>query len=196
MCAIEDMLSTLEDDISRRTGQAVKRQREALGLSLRTLASRSGISPSMISDIERGSKSPTVVTLARLAEALGVGAGSLVDGGPQAASRIRVLRQGEQPTGEQPAPWSAMAPRMPGSRVDFVSYRIPPATVLGPTPAHEAGTVEHLHVATGIVRVSVGGEVVDLAVGDSCSCRTDIEHSIENPNASTEALVYLVVERG
>ncbi len=190
------MLSTLEDEISQRTGRAVKRRREALGLSLRTLAAKSGISSSMISDIERGAKSPTVVTVVRLAEALGVGAGSLVDGGPEAATRIRVLRQGEQPTGENPAPWSTMAPRMPGSRVDFVSYRIPPATVLGPTPAHDSGTVEHLHVATGSVRVTVGDEVADLATGDSCSCRTDIQHSIENPHASDEALIYLVVERG
>jgi transcriptional regulator with XRE-family HTH domain len=32
----------------------VKQQREAASFSLRTLAARSGISPSMISDIERG----------------------------------------------------------------------------------------------------------------------------------------------
>ena len=189
------MLSTLEDDISRRTGHAVKQRREALGLSLRALAGRSGISSSMISDIERGAKSPTVVTVVRLAEALGVGAASLVDGGPGAAPRIRVQRRDEAAAGDQPAPWNNMVPGMTGSRIDFVRYRIPPATVLGPTPAHAPGTVEHLHVATGNVRVTVGDERADLLAGDSCSCRTDIRHAIENPDASAEALVYLVVER-
>ena len=35
----------------------------------------------MISDIERGTKSPTVTTVVRLAQALGVTAAVLIDGG-------------------------------------------------------------------------------------------------------------------
>ena len=74
-------MSTIENDISLRTGRAVKQHREAAGFSLRMLATRSGISPSMISDIERGTKSPTVTTMVRLADALGVSAAALIDGG-------------------------------------------------------------------------------------------------------------------
>ena len=69
---MEHMLSTLEDEVSLRMGRAVKQRREAAGFSLRMLAARSGISSSMISDIERGTKSPTVSTMLRLADALGV----------------------------------------------------------------------------------------------------------------------------
>lgn len=188
-------MSTLEDDVNLRTGRAVKHQREALGFSLRTLAARSGISSSMISDIERGAKSPTVVTVVRLAEALGVSAAALVDGGAGSMPRIRVLRRGEGAGGEHPAPWQSLGPAAPGSRIDFVRYRIPPATVLGPTAAHAAGTVEHMHVAAGTVRVTVGDETADLAAGDSCSCRTDVTHVIENPDPAAEASIYLIVER-
>ena len=95
MCTMKDMVSTLEDEISLRTGRAVKQQREAAGFSLRVLAARSGISSSMISDIERGTKSPTVTTVVRLAQALGVSAAALIDGGADPAPRIRVLRRGE-----------------------------------------------------------------------------------------------------
>jgi transcriptional regulator with XRE-family HTH domain len=196
MCAMEDMLSTLEDEINLRTGRAVKQQREALGFSLRELAARSGISSSMISDIERGAKSPTVITVVRLAQALGVSAGALVDSGASELSRIRVLRRGEGVGGEHPARWESLAPVAPGSRIDFVRYEIPPSTVLGPSTAHAPGTVEHMHVATGIVRVTVGEETAELAAGDSCSCRTDVPHAIENPDPSAEALIYLIVERG
>ena len=87
-------MSTIENDISVRTGRAVKQQRDAAGFSLRMLAARSGISPSMISDIERGAKSPTVTTVVRLAQALGVSAAALIDGGTGPAPRIRVLRRG------------------------------------------------------------------------------------------------------
>jgi transcriptional regulator with XRE-family HTH domain len=194
---MEDMLSTLEDDdVSLRTGRAVKQRREALGLSLRVLAARSGISASMISDIERGTKSPTVVTVVRLAQALGVGAAALVDGGAGPAPRINVLRHDEGAGGEHPARWKNLGPASADSRIDFVRFQIPPSTSLGPAAAHAPGTVEHMHVAAGSVRVTVGDETAELAAGDSCSCRTDVPHEVVNPDPSAEALVYVIVERG
>jgi transcriptional regulator with XRE-family HTH domain len=193
---MKDIMSTLEDEISRRTGRAVKQQREAAGFSLRVLAARSGISSSMISDIERGAKSPTVTTLVRIAQALAVTAAVLIDGGTGPARRIRVLRRGEGKGGEHPARWESLGPAAPGSRIDFVRYQIPPSTALGPSAAHAPGTVEHMHVATGTVRVTVGDETAELSAGDSCSCRTDAPHGVENPDPSAEALIYLIVERG
>ena len=196
MCTMEDMVSTLEDKVSLRTGRAVKQQREAAGLSLRMLAARSGVSSSMISDIERGTKSPTVTTMVRLAQALGVSVAALIDGGAGPAPRIRVLRRGEGAGGEHPARWQSLGTAVPGSRIDFVRYQVPPSTVLGPSSAHAPGTVEHMHVAIGTVRVTVGDETAELAAGDSCSCRTDAPHGVENPDPSVEALIYLIVERG
>jgi transcriptional regulator with XRE-family HTH domain len=193
---MEDMLSTLEDEVSLRVGRAVKQQREAIGFSLRMLAARSGISASMISDIERGAKSPTVTTVVRLAQALGASAAALIDGGTGLSPRIRVLRRGEGAGGEHPARWQSLGPAAPGSRIDFVRYQIPPSTALGPAAAHTPGTVEHMHVAAGTVRVTVGDETTELSEGDSCSCRTDAPHEVENPDPSAEALIYLIVERG
>lgn len=190
------MLSTIENDINLRTGRAVKQQREAAGFSLRVLAARSGISSSMISDIERGTKSPTVITVVRLAEALGVSAALLIEGRAGPAPRIRILRRGEGAGGEQPARWETLGPGAPGSRIDFVRYQIPPSTILGPAASHAPGTVEHMHVAAGTVRVTVGEETAELVAGDSCSCRTDAPHGMENPDPSAEALIYLIVERG
>ena len=184
-------MSTFEDEISLRTGRAVKQQREAAGFSLRALAARSGISSSMISDIERGAKSPTVTTIVRLAEALGVSAAALLGEGTGPASR-----RGEGAGGEHPARWTSLGPAGPGSRIDFVRYQIPPSTVLVPSAAHASGTVEHMHVAAGTVRVTVGDETAELAAGDSCSCRTDAPHGVENADSSVEALIYLIVERG
>ena len=188
-------MSTTEDEISVRTGRAVKQQRDMAGFSLRELAARSGISASMISDIERGTKSPTVTTVVRIAEALGASASALIDGG-SGPPRILVLRRGEGAGGEHPASWEALAPETRGSRINFVRYRIPPSTALGPSAAHASGTIEHMNVASGTVRITVGDEVAELSAGDSCSCRTDAAHGIENPDPSAEALIYLILERG
>jgi transcriptional regulator with XRE-family HTH domain len=192
---MKDAMSTIDDEVSLRTGRTVKQRREATGFSLRELAARSGVSASMISDIERGTKSPTVTTVVRLAQALGVSAAALVDGGAEPAPRIRVLRCGEGAGGENPARWDSLGPASSGSRIDFVRYQIPPSTILGPAAAHPPGTVEHMHVAAGAVRVTVGDETAELTAGDSCSCRTDAPHGVENPDPSAEALIYLIVER-
>ncbi len=188
-------IENVDEEVCRRTGEAVRQRREALGLSLRTLAARSGISPSMISEVERGAKAPTVVTLVRLAEALGTAAASLLDAAADAPTRIRLLRKDAAPGGRKPAPWTTLAPGIDGSRIDIVRYRLPPAAVLGPTAGHAAGTLEHLHLESGALRVTVGDESVDLAAGDSCSCRTDVAHTIENLDRRREAAFSLVVER-
>ncbi|MCX6879534.1 MAG: helix-turn-helix transcriptional regulator [Verrucomicrobia bacterium] len=50
----------------------LKQRREAMGWSQRTLATRAGLDPKTVSLIERGDRSPTLFTLALLAEAMGV----------------------------------------------------------------------------------------------------------------------------
>jgi transcriptional regulator with XRE-family HTH domain len=45
------------------------------GLSLRSLATSAGFSPSFVSQVENGQTSPSIASLARLAHALGLGLG-------------------------------------------------------------------------------------------------------------------------
>src|SRR5687768_16188179 len=51
-------------------GRRVKALREAMDLSLRELAERSGVSAPMLSQVERGETSPTLQTAARIAAGL------------------------------------------------------------------------------------------------------------------------------
>ena len=57
-------------DLSVIVGQAVRRQRQIAGISLRKLAELSGISSAMVSRIENGQVSPSLTTLEALADAL------------------------------------------------------------------------------------------------------------------------------
>jgi transcriptional regulator with XRE-family HTH domain len=94
---MENSVSTKADNISARVARAIKRRREELGLTLRDLASQSGVSASMISDIERDAKSPTISTLDALAQALGLPMSALTDSAAPLASRIHVVRAAERP---------------------------------------------------------------------------------------------------
>ena len=61
---------------TRRVGQRIRTIRVGAGLTLETLAERTGMTPARISRVERGVQSPTVNTLERLADGLGVDLGS------------------------------------------------------------------------------------------------------------------------
>ena len=191
-------MSTITNNISTRVGRAVKARREELKLTLRALASRSGISSSMISDIERGEKSPTISTLSTLATALGTPISVLLDRPMPTTRCIQVVRGSnrnsyvDRTTG---ARRQSFGPAIAGSKVRFMRYAVPPHTTAGPFPAHEIGTIEHIHVAAGAVRVAVGDDAVSLKAGDSCSCFADAMHLFDNARGNVEALIYLVVEQ-
>src|SRR6266516_615508 len=68
-----------ESNLNQRIAQRVRELRAAQGLSLDALASKSGVSRSMISLIERGESSPTAVVLEKLAAGLGVTLPALFD---------------------------------------------------------------------------------------------------------------------
>jgi transcriptional regulator with XRE-family HTH domain len=66
-------------DIRVRLGQNVRRLREEKGWSQEEYADRAGIHRTYVSDIERGRRNPTVTVVEKLAKALEVEAGRLLD---------------------------------------------------------------------------------------------------------------------
>src|SRR5258705_12077472 len=99
---MEDTVS----DLNQRIAERVRELRAAQGLSLDALASKSGVSRSMISLIERGESSPTAVVLERLAAGLGVTLAALFDTLAVAAQVPRGpgARRDDQPPWQDPAP--------------------------------------------------------------------------------------------
>ena len=59
-------------DMRRLVGDNCARIRKERGLTQEELAERSGLTQQYLSDLERGKRNPTIVTLYELAQALGV----------------------------------------------------------------------------------------------------------------------------
>ncbi len=59
-------------------GRAVRRRREALGLTLEQLAERSALSPNYIGTVENGRRDPSLSTVLALAKGLRIPAGELL----------------------------------------------------------------------------------------------------------------------
>jgi len=188
---------TSKDKVSERVAQAIKARRERVGLTLRGLATRSGVSPSMISDVERGAKSPTVSTLAALTDALEIPISALFEDPAQRSRRIHVSRATKRSQIVDPgsgAKRDSYRPALSASKVEFVRYVVPARTQAGPFAAHAEGTIEHLHVAAGSIRVMFGSDTALLKAGDCCTCIADATHAFDNSESDVEALMYIVVE--
>ena len=67
------------DALAQRIGARVKQERAALGWSLDRLAAQSGVSRRMLVNVEQGATNPSIATLLRLSDALGIGLPELVD---------------------------------------------------------------------------------------------------------------------
>src|SRR3954447_8716572 len=60
----------VRDATASAVGPRIRALREAMGLSLRDLAQRSGVSAPMLSQVERGETSPTLASAAKIAAGL------------------------------------------------------------------------------------------------------------------------------
>ena len=188
-------LSPIDDNVLTRIAQAIRRRREDMGLTVRALASRSGVSASMISDVERALKSPTISTLAALSNALEMPLSTLVES--REPTRMRVVKASERQWLVEPdtgAKRDRFVPTVAGSEVEFLRYVVPAHTLAGPFPAHAPGTIEHVYLAAGAVRITLGNDIAQLEAGDSCSCYADLPHGFDNREGDIPAELMIVVE--
>lgn len=173
--------------------ERVRNLRKTKGWTLEQLATVSGVSRSMLSQIERGAANPTLGVAHRIAQAFGLSLGQLVDA-PGANARIDVVRAGDQSAlfrDDAQCRIRTLSPLNLEKEVEFYEVTLKPNGVLESAP-HYAGTREFLTVEEGAVRLESGSESSDLARGDSAHYPADIAHRIANAGADN-AVLFLVV---
>ena len=181
--------------ISRTIGRRVRTARTELGWTLDQLAARSGVSRRMLINVEQGVTNPSIATLLRLSDALGIGLPALVDTADDGAEAVVVHR-----AGDVPPMWTSDA----GGSAVMVAGTTPPDVSelwdwrLGPgddyrSEAHRAGTRELIHVLTGTVVLVVGDAEHRLRAGDSASFDGGVAHSYRNASDSRPARFSLAV---
>lgn len=181
------------DDISRHVCQRVLELRQSRGWSLDVLSRASGVSRSMLSQIERKQANPTLAVTARIAGALGMSMAELVEQAApstgieliRATDRTAVFREDENCT------IRTLSPLHLEKDVELYELRLHPESALKSAP-HFEGTREFLTVQKGRVIVLSDTHEAELAKGDSASYRADVTHQIRNPGR-TEAIAFLVV---
>ena len=186
-------------DHELNVGPRVRALREAMELSLRELAVRSGVSAQMLSQVERGETSPTLALAARIATGLELTLSQLLrldEGGT-----VTVVRSEDRRAGGAAArghSYEILTPPLPGQRAEVSLHTLAPGTATGgpsDPPMHEPGSRETTVVTAGELRLVCDGAAHDLATGDAVTFDADLPHHFEN-HGRADARFLAVVAAG
>jgi XRE family transcriptional regulator, regulator of sulfur utilization len=181
-------------------GARVRALREAMSLSLRDLAERSGVSAPMLSQVERGETSPTLQVAARIAAGLDLRLSQLLrldEGGAVTVVRAAERRHGPR-GGRRGHSYEVLTPPLPGQRAELSRHTLSPGAVTGgpgDPPMHEPGSRETALVQCGTVVLACDGQRFELGAGDCVTFDADLPHHFENPGTE-EAELLAVVSAG
>jgi len=176
-------------------GARLRLERQRRRLSLHDLETRTGVSRSMLSEVERGSKVPTILVLDRIATGLDTSIARLL--GDERAARVVVLRRGEHDTAHDPSGWERriLSPVLPGVEFELMRTTIPAGVDAGEFAPHAPGSREYLAMERGALRLTLDGVEHELRAGDSIYYAGDCRHAFAN--AGREPCVYyLAMELG
>jgi transcriptional regulator with XRE-family HTH domain len=181
------------DPFNPPLGARVKELRATRGWSLDALAKASGVSRSMLSQIEREQANPTVAVTLRIARAFAMSLGDLLqmEGVTSAVNVIRADDHAYHYRSDKDCRIRTLSPLNLEKDVEIYEVGLEPGGALRSAP-HFRGTQEFLTVLKGQVRVESAADVEQLAAGDSASYRADVPHAIVNAGKGT-ALAYLIV---
>jgi len=190
-------MEVVDSSIEHRIAARLKTLRAQRGLTLDELATRSGVSRSMISLIERAESSPTANTLDRLAASLGVTLASLfaeeerVDAAP-------LTRRADQPVWRDPDTGYLrrnLSPSASLSPIELVEIVLPPGAQVAYDSGSRAAPVDQqVWILEGTVEITVGADAFHLTTGDCLAMRVDRPTGFRNPGGEpARYLVALIV---
>src|SRR4249919_644115 len=178
-------------------GARVKSLREAMDLSLRDLAERSGVSAPMLSQVERGDTSPTLAIAEKIASGLDLTLSQLLR--LDENRHVVIVRRAERRTRKRRGHRvQELTAPLPGQRADVSEHTLAPGAATGARddpPMHEPGSRETAVVLEGSLELFIDGQRHELTEGDSVTFDADLPHHFEN-NAATEARLIAVVAAG
>jgi transcriptional regulator with XRE-family HTH domain len=169
-------------------GALIRQERQRRGLTLVQVCARAKISTAFLSLVERGKATPSLGSLAGIADALAVPISTFLQVGFSADA---VTRSGERPhfsIGSSALRYERLSTVFPGQRIDSVIIHVPPG-YRGEKIAHTGE--EWIYMIEGHLHQTIGGTTVTLGPGDTCHFRGDTPHSFANRGRGPARLIWV-----
>ena len=181
------------EEVNAAVGRNVRAGRQRLAWTLEELAARSGVSKGMLHQVEQARTNPSIATICRLADALGVSVASLVEA-PEVPT-ARVVRAEEAIQLWSGGPGSSHR-LLVGSgtreQVELWDARLAPGDGYQGEP-HPAGTRELLLVIEGELTMEVDGVPHLVGAGDAIAFVADCPHAYRNAGTAPLRFAMAVV---
>jgi XRE family transcriptional regulator, regulator of sulfur utilization len=182
------------EDISLLVAQNLKKIRDEKKLSLEKLAEMTGVSKSMLGQIERGESSPTISVVWKIANGLMISFTSLLSA-PREETRI-IHKHDIIPMVEDSGRYR-LYPYYPiedGRRFEIYAIEIDKDGFLKADP-HPENTEEFITLFSGELTVQVDDQQYHLEKGDSIHFRADRPHSYRNRTKDKTRLQMVIYYR-
>jgi transcriptional regulator with XRE-family HTH domain len=183
-------------NLATAIGARVRQERQARGWTLDQLAESAQVSRRMVVNVEQGAANPSVGTLLRISDALGVGLPALVE--PPRPKPVKVTRRGEGAalwSGDAGGRGVLVAGTEQPDVMELWDWTLAPGEQHG-SEAHAPGTKELLQVQQGTVTVEVASQSVTLAARDALTFPGDVAHSYANTGTEPARFSLAVFEPG
>ena len=169
-------------------GQKIHALRKARGMTLKQVSGRSGLSVSFLSQVERNLASPTVISLAHIAHALGVGASYFFPPPPADGQVVRSYARQPFKLEDGQVIYARLGGDFEGRTLEPLLVTYPPGFV-SETFNHEGE--EFLYLLEGQVTIFLEDQEYCLNPGDSMHFRSQHTHRVENPHDVPARVVFV-----
>ena len=174
-------------------GERLRQLRLNLGISVRTLATQAGFSPSLISQVEHGQVTPSIGSLERIAMALGVSLGKFfAEPEPSTVGLVRASTRPKLTSTWSPVSVEALAPLDGSGMLEPVMLTMAPGGCSGKYPI-APGEEKFALVFAGEITLTLGEEVHVLRYGDAITFTAATQHQWDN--IGTEPAQVVIVTR-
>lgn len=185
------MVTFQHEALSVNVGSRLRELREARNISMRTLATKSGLSANALSMIERGKTSPSVSTLYKLADAMGISITAFF--GPETDKRQVVFLKSDERTrmAFTRGVFEALGGEQFLGRVEPFMLTMESGASSGPHMISHTGH-EFVFCLRGELDYQVEKENFHLTAGDSLLFATQLKHKWRNAGKTvTNALIII-----
>lgn len=185
------MVTYQREAMSVDVGGRLKELREARNVSMRTLATKSGLSANALSMIERGKTSPSVSTLYKLADAMGVSITAFF--GPEAERKQVVFLKSDERTRMSftRGVFEALGGEQFVGSVEPFMLTLESGAASGPHFITHSGH-EFVFCLRGQLEYQVEKEIFQLSPGDSLLFAAHLRHKWKNGGRMvTNALIII-----
>ncbi len=179
-------------------GQKIKTLRANRKLTLEQLAKSSGVSKSMLSQIERGMTNPTLATVWSLTQSLEIDIADLLSG-PQKdnsnATFFSITKHHQTPeiqSADGKCILRILGPIEQVSETEWYDLILEPGGILE-SEGHSRGTVEHLTLLEGQLSIKNDAVAHEIQPGDTARYQADVPHFIENKGESSARALMVVL---